>query len=228
MTRMTARIVGVFFITATVMSILSGAYVGSFDTPDYLVNVAANETLVKQGMIIQIIWGLACIGIPVALHPILKKYNEAMSIGFLSLRLVEGIFVFMGVVIQLAIVTLGKQVSAGAVDASYYQTSGLSLIAVRDWCYWMGPSIAFVLSALIVNYMLYKTKLVPRWVSGLGLFGAAMYMPAEMLSLFGTDRFMFLAAPIAVQEMVLAVWLITKGFNTPAISTEPAQAGEQR
>jgi len=84
----------------------------------------------------------------------------------------------------------------------------------------MGPSIAFVLSALILNYMLYKSGLVPRWVSALGLFGAILYLPAEGLALFGNDQFMFLAAPIALQEMILAVWLIVKGFNSSAINSQ--------
>ena len=216
MSRKTTTVVGILFIMATVTSILSGFFIGPFGAPDFLVSVAANENLVKQGMLVQIIWGLACIGIPVALHPILRKHNEALSMGFFSLRLIEGVFVFVGVVCQLAVVTLSKEVS-GVVDASYYHASGLSLLAVRDWSYWMGPSIAFVLSAVILNYMLYKSGLVPRWVSGLGLFGAVLYMPAEGLALFGNDQFMFLAAPIALQEMILAVWLIVKGFNSEAL-----------
>ncbi|TFH14052.1 DUF4386 domain-containing protein [Candidatus Bathyarchaeota archaeon] len=222
MTRKTSTVVGILFIMATVTSILSGFFLGSFEAPDFLVSVAANENLVKQGMLVQIIWGLACLGIPVALHPILRKQNEALSMGFFSLRLIECIFVFVGVVCQLAVVSLSKEIS-GVVDSSIYYASGLSLLAVRDWAFWVGPSIAFALSAVILNYVLYKSRIVPRWVSGLGLFGALLYMPAEGLALFGNDKFMFLAAPIALQEMILAVWLIAKGFNSAAINSQTSQ-----
>ena len=219
----TAIIVGVLFIACTVSSILSGLFIGPLDAPDYLVNVAANENQVLKGMLVQSIWALTCVGIPVMLFPILKKHNEALALGFFSLRLIEGVFVFLAIVCQLSILTLSKEFVTGVLDASYYQASGTLLHALRDWAFWVGPSIAFALSALILNYALYQSRFVPRWLSGWGLVGALVYIPAELLAFFGFNQFMVLAAPIALQEMALAVWLIVKGFNSSAIASESAK-----
>jgi hypothetical protein len=216
--RKTAIIVGVLFIVCTASSILSCFFTGSLDDPNYLVNVAANESQVLIGMLVQSIWALTCVGISVMLFPILKKYNEALSLGFFSLRLVEGVFVFLGIVCQLSLLTLSKEFVTGILDASYFQASGTLLYAVRDWAFWVGPGIAFALSALVLNYLLYRSRFVPRWLSGWGLVGALVMIPVELSAFLGFNQFMVLAAPIALQEMALALWLITKGFNSTTIA----------
>jgi len=223
--RKTAIIVGVLFIACTASSILGGLFLGSLDAPDYLANVAANENQVLIGMLVQSIWALTCVGIPVMLFPILKKHNEALALGFFSLRLIEGVFIFLAIVCQLSLLTLSKEFVIGALDASYYLASGTLLHAARDWAFWVGPSITFALSALILNYALYQSKFVPRWLSGWGLVGALVYIPAELLAFFGFNQsILVLAAPIALQEMALAIWLIVKGFNSSAIASESAKA----
>jgi len=87
-----AGIVGVLFITATVTVILSGPFIRSLDAPDYLVSISANENQVLMGMLIQLIWAFAVVGIPVVLFPILKKHNETLALGFFSARIIEGVF----------------------------------------------------------------------------------------------------------------------------------------
>ncbi len=220
--RKSAVIAGVFFIACTASSILSGLFTGSLDAPDYLVNIAVNEGQVLTGMLVQSIWALTCVGIPVILFPILKKHDESLALGFFSLRLIEGVFVFLAIVCQLSLLTLSKEYVASGLDASYYQASGTLLHAARDWAFWVGPSIAFALSALVLNYALYQSKLVSRWLSGWGLAGSLVYISVELLAFFGFDQFIVLAAPIALQEMVLAIWLIVKGFNSSAIPSESA------
>jgi hypothetical protein len=223
--RKTAIIVGVFFITCTVSSILSSLFLRSLDTPNYLINIAANENQVLIGLLVQCIWALTCVGIPVMLFPILKKHNEALALGFFSLRLIEGVFVFLAIVCQLSLLTLSKVVITGTLDASYYLASGTILHAVRDWAFWVGPSITFALSALILNYAFYQSIFVPRWLSGWGLLGALVIISAELLAFFGFNQFYeVLAGPIAIQEMALAIWLIFKGFNSSAISSESVKA----
>jgi len=222
--RKTAIITGILFITCTVSSIISGLFIGSLDAPDYLVNIAANESQVLIAMLVQSIWALTCVGIPVMLFPILKKHNESLALGFFSLRLIEGVFVFLAIVCQLSLLTLSKEFVTGTLNASYYLASGTLLHAARDWAFWVGPAITFALSALILNYALYRSKFVPRWLSGLGLVGALVYIPAELLAFFGFDQsILVLALPIALQEMTLAIWLIVKGFNSSAIASESAR-----
>jgi hypothetical protein len=150
----------------------------------------------------------------------LKKHNEALALGFFSLRFIEGCFIFLAIVCQLSLLTLSKEFVTGGLEGSNYLASGTLLHAARDWALWIGPSISFALSALVLNFTLFQSKIVSKWLSVWGLVGAIIYFPAELLGLFGIDQFLFLAVPIAIQEMALAIWLIIKGFNSSAISSE--------
>ncbi len=86
----------------------------------------------------------------------------------------------------------------------------------------------FGLSAVLLNFVVYRARLVPRWLSGWGLAGAAPWMAAGVLVLYGlvepfSTTQTVLAIPIGVQGMALAVWLIVKGFNTSAFAAKPEQ-----
>ncbi len=82
-------------------------------------------------------------------------------------------------------------------------------------------AIPFALGALMFYVLLYQSRLVPRWLSTWGLVGAALYIVPPLGSMFGLSLGLFVA-PLAVQEMVMAVWLITKGFDPSAIAAESA------
>ena len=111
--------------------------------------------------------------------------------------------------------------SAGATDASYYQILGDFLLTARDAAFMIGPGIIFALSAVVLNYILYQSQLIPRWLSGWGLIGGTVMVATYLLQLFTIDlEFLFII--IAVQEMAFAVWLIAKGFNSSVIASEPA------
>jgi len=118
----------------------------------------------------------------------------------------------------LLLLTLSREfVNAVAPVASYFQTSGALLLAVYDWSS-VPENFPYGLGALILNYLLYKSKLIPRWLSGWGLIGATLMLAMGLLRMFG-HPWIFLAVPILVNEMVLAVWLIVKGFNSSAIAS---------
>ena len=124
--------------------------------------------------------------------------------------------------------TLSQEfVKAGAPDASYYQTLGTLLLAAGDWAFLLGFGLAFTLSALILNFLLYQSKLIPRWLSGWGFVGAVLIFAYYLLQFFSINQVEILFLPIAVQEMVFAVWLIVKGFNPSAIGSESAKGEKQ-
>jgi hypothetical protein len=229
--RKNARWAGVFYIIATVAPISTIFFIGFLGggiqgepIPDYLVNVSANENQVVIGMLIELIWALAVVGIIVTLFPILKKHNEALALGFSALRFIEAISTIIHSLILLTLLTLSQEfVKAGAPDASYFQTTGDLLLAAREWAFLIGSGLVWSLSALILNYLLYQSKLVPRWLSVWGLFGAILSFVAYLPEFFGIDSIEILFLPIAVQEMVFAVWLIVKGFNSSAIASGSAK-----
>jgi len=229
--RKNARWAGVFYIIATAAPIATVFFVGFLGgqvagepIPDYLVNVSANENLVVIGMLIELIWALAVVGIVVNLFPILKKHNEALALWFSALRFIEAIGTIVGSLILLTLLTLGLEFAkAGVPDAAYFQTTGDLLLAARDWAFLIGSGLVWSLSAVILNYLLYHSRLIPRWLSVWGLFGAILSFAAYSLQFFGIKLPEIVWLPIGVQEMVFAVWLIVKGFSSSAIGSGSAK-----
>ena len=226
--RKAAIIVGVLFIYATAAPILTapflgflgGEIVGEPPVPDYLVEVSVKEMQVMIGMVIELIWALAVVGIPVFLFSILKKYNEALAYGFYSLRFMEAISTILHSLILLTLLTLSQEfVIAGSPDASYFQALGALLLAAREWVFNIGSGLIWSLSALVLNYILYRSKLVPRWLSAWGLIGSVLSFVTYFLGFFSVHLSDWLFAPIAVQEMAFAVWLIARGFDSSMIAS---------
>lgn len=226
-----ARIVGVLFIIATLAPILTAPFVGFLGggvmgetSPDYLVTMSASETQVRIALLIELVWVLAVVGIPVVLFPILKKYNEALALGFYSLRFIEAISTVVSGIGLLALLAVSQEFAlAGAPNASLYQSLGNLLLSVREAAFLIGSGLVWTLSALVLNYILYQTRLVPRWLSGWGLVGGALSLITYFLQVFSIHLTEFMFLPIALQEMVFAVWLIVKGFDSSAAAPSPAK-----
>ncbi len=227
--RRTAIIVGVLFIAATVSSILGYQVILSpiLNAPDYLTAVSENETNVITGVLIDSINTIVVVVIAIMLFPIFKKHNEALAQGYIGSRIIESVILVIGSISILSLVTLSEAyVQTGAPDASYFLPSGTTLLAVDQWAFLLGPGIAFAISALILNTLFYQSGLVPRFLSVWGLIGAILLLAADLLAIYGLSTtstiFMLLILPIGLNEMVLAGWLIVKGFNPTANASQPA------
>jgi len=218
--RKTAIIVGVLFIAATVTSAVGGLLIASVIlAPEDLANVSENENQVIVGVLLELTWAASAVGITVLMFPILKKHNEGLALGYVGARIFEGFIATIGAIGALLLISLSQEfVKAVAPDATYFQALTALLLAARDWAWWVGPMLVFALSALIFNYLLYQSKLIPRWLSGWGFIGGALLLAEGLVGMFDLTISAFLSAPIAVQEMVLAAWLIVKGFNPSAIA----------
>jgi len=226
--RKTAIIVGVLYILGTVAGIISRVFGPNLDAPDYLANLSANENQVLIGGLFAFTMAVLTVGIPIYLYPILKKYNEALALGHVIFRTIETVFITICAISLLTLLTLSQEfVIAGTPDASYFQTLATLLLAVRELAGGVFATIVFSLSALILNYILYQSKLIPRWLSGWGLIGAILYLGSGFLPLIGygpsSTTYLLMEAPLFLQEMVLAVWLIVKGFNPSAIASGSAK-----
>ena len=118
----------------------------------------------------------------------------------------------------LALLTIGQQfITAGAADRPSLQALGNLLVSLRDEAALVAV-FAFCLGALMYYYLFFQSRLIPRWLSGFGIVAIILLQMACLLSLFSGNRitsYIPLAAPIFLQAMVLAVWLIVKGFNVP-------------
>jgi hypothetical protein len=222
--RKTAVVVGVLFIAATAASLLGTSFTRSIlDAPDYLVKISANRTPVVLGVLFQFIAAATSAGIAISLYPILRKYNEGLALGSVGFRLIEGVFYIVAALGLLSLVSLSQEyVKAGAPATSDFPILGTLMLAVRNWAGFVLGVISFCLGALMYYSVFYQSKLIPRWLSGWGLVATALLLSMALWVMFGakpSGTTLLLALPIALQEMVLAVWLIVKGFNPSAIAS---------
>lgn len=221
----TARIVGALFIIALVASILGGTLIDAVLTaPDYLAGSGAGNTQVITGVLLEIINGIAIVGIAVMLFPVLKKQNEGLALGYVAFRIIEAIIALAAVISPLTLLALGQETAAGTPSLP---AIGASLMAARSQL--IGPLLAifFGLAALVLYALLYQSILVPRFIAIWGFIGVALMLAWNLAELFGYEipAGMILALPIILNELFLAIWLIVKGFNLPAAvpeSTRPA------
>jgi len=227
--RKTAIIVGVLFIMALVLFLIGKAfYEPILSSPDYLDNTYPNRVIVIIGILLEFISALAVILIPVLLFPILKKHNEVLALGYVSFRLFEAVLLSVAQIFKLSLVNLSQNyLNKGGVDASYFKNIGNSIQSVIYWVDHDGLIYLFVfgIGALILYSALYKSKLIPRWLSIWGLFSAVAILIASVMATFGISLVlaMLLVIPIAFQEQAMAIWLIVKGFNPSAIASESAK-----
>jgi hypothetical protein len=217
---------GVLFIIADVVGFLSLPFMGPVNATDYLVSVSTNSGLVATGALLLFIGGAAAIGIAISLYPVLRKYNEGLAFGAVGFRTVEGLFDFVGVLGLLILITLSQQfVKAGAPDSSYFQTLGVLIDGGYHWTSNVVKLMAFSIGCLLYYIIFYRTKLIPRWLSVWGIVAAIFTMLSALLTMYGliapfSTAQVILNLPILPQELVLAVWLIVKGFNPSVIASK--------
>ena len=231
--RRNAIAVGVLFIACSAASILSIVPLGSMlDTRVDLARLAANDNRVVLTALIEFVWAATAAGIAIGLYPVLRKRNRALALGSVAGRVAEGVLILVGTLSLLALLTLSQEsVAAGSAASSSFQATEDALLAVRDWVQGFLMSLSFLLGAVMYYYLLYRTRLVPRWLAGWGLIAVALSLAATVYAGF-TQEFGFttvnnvLNIPIGVQEMVLAVWLIVKGFNASAVRSLAPTRGD--
>ena len=228
--RKTAIIVGVLFLAGYV-----GIFVGStiygpiLKAPDYLSNIYPNKTRVIIGLLVEVLLNdVPVVGIGVMLFPILKKYSESIALWYVGIRVIEAVTLIIGTISALSLITLSQEyIAAGAVDASYFQASGALAQAGRYWAADVMTTVFFILGALILYSILYKSKLVPRFISVWGLIAVASLIAANVLGTSdptqGIQPATILYFPIMSSEALLAIWLIVKGFNSSAIASGSAK-----
>jgi Domain of unknown function (DUF4386) len=222
----TARIVGALFITATVAFMLGNGLIESIlNAPDYLVDVYPNKTQVILGILLELINSAAVVGIAVVLFPILKKHNETIALGYVGFRVLESAILIVGAIIPVLLITLSQEyIKAGTPDTSYFQTLGTLAIEGHQLAFQVAMIVLGVYS-LMFCYLLYQSKLIPRFISGLGFIGYASLLISALLEIFGNSTGMILYLPGALFEIILPIWLIVKGFNSSAIDSQSTKTG---
>ena len=207
--------IGVLYIIGTVGMVLSTVVTNAvLSGPAYLAQVAAQPNQVAVGALLLLVASLALALVPVVFWPIGKRYNETLAMGYVVFRgAIETVIYIVSALCWLLLIALSNEPDAGPLA---------SLVRTTETVIWdQMIAIPFALGALMFYVVLYRSRLVPRWLSTWGLVGATLYIVAPLGSMFGLSLGFFMA-PLALQEMVMAVWLIAKGFNPSAIAPESA------
>lgn len=220
-----AKLVGVLFILAAVSAVAGVIlYDPILNGSDYLINGSKHDNQVILGALMELILVVSAVGTATTMFPILRRYNETIALWHVCFRFLEAIVITIGVISVLSLLTLSREfVAAGAPDVAAFQSSGTVLKAIHEWTFMLGPNFMLGINTMMYSYIFYKTKLVPRFIAILGMTGATLVFVCALLVMFGVIEQVsvwggLLALPVAANEMILAVWLIMKGFNSSALA----------
>lgn len=216
--RKTEVVVGSLFVSATVASILGSISLGSaLEGSNFLDQLAASDGRIMIAAVLFLVAATSAAATAFFLFPILRPHDEGLAAGYVVFRGFENVLYAAGTVVLLAMLTVSQSDSIAAAGESG-GALGATLLALHEWSALVGTLVFFGLGALTLNTILYRSGLVPRWLSIWGLLGSVLVLIYGVAALFGVEAglgsmLMVLAMPIALQEMVFAGWLIAKGFN---------------
>ena len=218
-----ARVFGVLYLITIITAIAAYFfYVPVLDDPRYIVGDGA-DTSVSLGALLELMLIVANIGTAVVLYPILKRQNEILILGYVTARVMECVFIAVGILSLLTVVALRQEAAAGA-DAASLVTAGKTLVALHEWTSLLGPGFMVgVGNGLILGYLMYTSALMPRGMAVLGLVGGALIIASGVGVLLGVIEEGGVVQGIAtipefLWELSLGIWPIVRGFNPSAIA----------
>jgi hypothetical protein len=214
--RKTSLAAGVLYLL-TFVSVPTLFLYGPVKGANYILGAGPDTNFVIGGML-EMIVALAGIGTAAALFPVLKRQNEGLALGFVGVRALEAATIVAGVVMLLTVVGL-RQGGAGASELPLART----LVAMYNHTFLLGQSTMPIVDDLLLGFLLYQSRLVPRILPALAFIGAPLLLASNVGVLFSLwGQFSTLgtipALPIALFEFSLGIYLIARGFRPAAIS----------
>lgn len=217
--RATATLVGVLYLTGTAAGLASVVVTGAGrDGPDHLASAASIGVRLPIGALLVLTMGLALALIPVVAFPVLRRTSERLALGYLIFRgaLEASCYVIVAAA-WLVLFHLARDHDPAGAESGALRVAGSVLVDTGE-VMGMLVTITFLIGAAMFYAVLHRSRLVPRWLSGWGLVAIAPYLAVGLLKIFGVVDTLsvtesVLSAPLALQELVLAVWLITRGFR---------------
>jgi hypothetical protein len=228
-----ARVTGVLFLITFVTSIPAYFFlVPVLDDPRYIVGGGA-DARVSFGAFLELMLIIANIGTAVVLYPVVKRVNEILALGYVTARIVECAFIAVGILSLLTVVTLRQGAAVAGVDGGSLVAVGESLVALHNWTRQLGPGfVVGVGNGLMLGYLMYRSRLMPRGLAVLGLIGGPLIIVTGVAVLLGVLEeggvWQVAVIPEFFWELSIGIWLTVKGFNPSAlasISTDPDEDG---
>ena len=218
-----ARLTGFLFIITYATSIPPFVYfyAEALGDPAFILKGGFDRSL-AIGALLELMLIIANIGTALTLYPALKKRNGVLALGFLTARLIESGFIAVGIIALMALNTM--RLNGSDADQAMLVVTGQALVAIHDWTFRLGPGVVVgVGNGLILGYMMWKTRLVPRAMSILGLIGGPALLIAGVAVILGYTEagstFQAVATiPEFFWELSLGIWLVVKGFDAKALT----------
>lgn len=220
---------GVFYLITHVTSVVAlGLYGPIMNSASYIIG-SGPDNQVMVGVLFEVILALAIVGTAVTLFPVVKRQNEGVALGYVGLRTLEAGIIAIGVVPLLTVVTLRQHLTGtvGTATAAL-ATLGNALVAFHNWTFLLGPGFVCGANTVLMAYLMYRSRLVPRFIPVLGLVGGPLVFASGAAQMFGIYEQIsgwaaIAALPVFAWEVSLAIWLIAKGFNRSSIVSESAK-----
>lgn len=220
--RTVATLVGVLYIAGTVAGVMSRVvtdWTGP-EGPDYVASAASMGNRLATGALLVLVMGVALAFIPILVYPILRRTSQRLALGYVVFRgALETLTYILATVSWLVLYQLAGDYSPDGADAAGLRAAGNVLAKLSDVSGTTTVTFVFLIGAVMFYGVLFRARLVPRWLSVWGLLAVVPYLAYGLLASFGSGSSSLegiLDAPLGLQEMVLAVWLIVSGFNLTA------------
>jgi hypothetical protein len=218
-----ARSVGILFLVQMTAAVISHSVilVPLLRGEHFLANISANDVQVRIAMLLELVTGASVFAISVLLFPILKKHNESIALWYVGLRLTEWVIALISGMFILTVLAISKEyVQPGIHEPSFLPALSENLLELRDSIRNL-MLLCFCLSAVMFYFLLFRSRLVPRFISVWGLIGVILLFAEVVSSIFGTSLGgIIVMLPMGVNEIFLGIWLITRGFNQSVIIPE--------
>jgi len=225
--RKTARIVGWLFIGTFVFSIPGYMLYGPvLDHPDYVLG-GGHDTQIALGAFLEVLTAICNIGTAVVLYPVARRYSHRVALGYVATRIVESTIIVAGIVSVLSVLTLRQQFAGAGTNAETLTVAGQTLVAFHDWTFLLGPGFcAGIGNGLLLGYLMYASGLLPRRLAAFGMIAGSFALVAATGALLDVyDRQsapqFLLTVPEMIWEMTFGIYLIAKGFTSPAARRGP-------
>ncbi len=216
---------GIFFIIATFLLFVGEAfYKPVIEAVDVLEQASPQRGTIVAGILIQLLCVFAIPMVAVAFYPVLRRFGVGMAMAYVVFRTLEAAFFGIKEMNVLAMIDVSRLYLAadaagqpGHAAVGAFVASQVDFAAVSTLVY----LTAFVLGTVVINWQMYVTRLVPRFISLSGLISIALLAVASVVNAVSAEPpawAFLLLLPIAVQEMVFALWLIIKGFDSHALA----------
>jgi len=223
--RTVAIAAGALYVVATASGVLASVALGSsLRGPDVLAGLAGQERQVFAAAFFQLVMAIAVAGIAFMLYPVLRRDadtlgKQGLALWYVGTRITEGAVFLVGILATLALLALSKGIAgAGASAFTHYQPVADALTSLADYAWILGQTV-FCVGVVFLYSLLFVSRRVPLWLSVWGLVAAPLMLVAGLLLPVTGEPdstvSSVLYAPMGVQEMVLALWLMIKGFALP-------------